>query len=119
MPAESIPPVGPNLLMHFFENPKHANASPMLFRRMPRRLRQKLEPCPIRGSSIGWGIQVVEGLNRLKLFACGLIVFVISLLFGIIWSAIRKDIQGGFTVASYLLTFFVFSIGTIEAATEL
>ncbi|KAI9148833.1 hypothetical protein HJFPF1_10875 [Paramyrothecium foliicola] len=45
------PPIGPNMLMHYFEHPEHADIVPVLFRRVPKRLRNKLTACPVKGSS--------------------------------------------------------------------
>lgn len=116
MPADLIPPVGPNLLMHLFEHPEDADDTRVLLSRMPKRLRTKLEVCQARGSSIGWGIQLVEGIDQLKLFTFGLAAFFVSLTFGIVWSLVRSDVQGGFAVSAYLFVFFTFTIGTLEAA---
>ncbi|KAK7943291.1 uncharacterized protein PG986_012404 [Apiospora aurea] len=50
MPAELIPPTGSNLLVHFFEHPTHAGVLPDLYRPVPKRLREKLSPCPQRAA---------------------------------------------------------------------
>ncbi|KAH8636771.1 hypothetical protein IG631_08606 [Alternaria alternata] len=50
MPAETVPPIGPNLLMHFFTHPDESPSYPVLLPSIPKRKNDKLEPCPIRGS---------------------------------------------------------------------
>jgi hypothetical protein len=105
MPAESMPPIGPNLLMHFFPHPDHAAARPVLLRSIPKRKRDKLEPCPIKGSSVGWGLDVVTGPNEVKIFLYGLLGCFLSMLFGIVWTVVMSDIQGGFGVAGFMFPF--------------
>ncbi|KAK1985895.1 hypothetical protein LZ30DRAFT_335677 [Colletotrichum cereale] len=42
-PADTEPPIGANLMMHLFENPDHADIFPVLFKRIPRKTRARLE----------------------------------------------------------------------------
>ncbi|KAK5654570.1 hypothetical protein OQA88_7199 [Cercophora sp. LCS_1] len=56
MPSETLPPIGPNTLIHFFEHPSHAGVVPILYRRIPKKLKEKLVACPRIGSLVGWGI---------------------------------------------------------------
>jgi hypothetical protein len=42
MPAETIPPIGPNLLMHFFTHPDESASHPVLFPSIPKRKKNKL-----------------------------------------------------------------------------
>lgn len=112
MPADLIPPIGPNILTHMFENPSHAGVLPDLYKKVPKKLREKLTPCQQKGTAMGWGIQFVEGLDSLRFFVCGCGGFVLSLLTGIIWTVLQDDVQGGFGIGAFLLTFVVFC-GTI------
>lgn len=115
MPADTVPPIGPNLLMHFFNHPEDAPPSRIVLSCIPKRKRDKLEPCPIRGSSLGWGIDVATGPNELKLFVCGLIACLCSLTFGVIWTVRQKDIQGGFGVAGFMFATLGFAIASLKA----
>ncbi|KAI0857312.1 hypothetical protein F4860DRAFT_490180 [Xylaria cubensis] len=114
MPPDVIPPIGPNLLMHLFENPDHADVTLFLYKRFPKKMRAQLEACPMKGSSIGWGVEFVEGVNWYAVFVSGLLGFVFCLLFAVAWSAAKGDVQGGFGIASFLLTFFVFCGGILH-----
>ncbi|KAI0183816.1 hypothetical protein EV127DRAFT_254931 [Xylaria flabelliformis] len=114
MPPDVIPPIGPNLLMHLFENPDHADVTLFLYKRFPKKMRAQLEACPTKGSSIGWGVEFVEGVNWYAVFMSGLLGFVFCLLFAVAWSAAKGDVQGGFGIASFLLTFFVFCGGILH-----
>ncbi|KAI1288638.1 hypothetical protein F5Y03DRAFT_86849, partial [Xylaria venustula] len=62
-PADAIPPIGLNMLMHLFENPEHADVTLFLYNRFPKKLRAQLEACPMKGSSIGWEVEFVEGVD--------------------------------------------------------
>jgi len=114
MPADKMPPLGPNLLMHFYEHPDHAEVLPTLLKKFPRKLRQKLEACPQRGSSVGWGIQFIEGIDTLMLFCFGTFGFAICLLIATTWTVVRQDIQGGFGIGGFLLAFILFCVGVIQ-----
>ena len=58
MQANTMPPIRPNLLIHFFERPDHAGARPELYHRIPKKLRSKLEALSTVGSFSGLGLGV-------------------------------------------------------------
>ncbi len=109
--AGTIPPVGPSMLMHLLEHPDHAEVVPVLYKRIPKKLYTKLEACPLRGSSMGWGMQFVEGMDRFVVFVLGCVGFAACLVVAVVWSAARQDIQGGFAIAGFLLAFMAFCGG--------
>ncbi len=110
MPFDTIPPVGPNLLMHFFEHPHHAEVVPVLYRRIPKKLREKLAACPVKHSSVGWGMQLVEGLDPFLVFVYGCVAFIAALAAAVVWVVAREDIQGGFAIAGFVLAFVMFCV---------
>ncbi|TLD11880.1 hypothetical protein PspLS_11300 [Pyricularia sp. CBS 133598] len=114
-PAESIPPVGPNLLMHLFEHPDHAEVLPVLFRRIPKKLKSRLRACQRMGRSVGWGIQIHESLNWVALFFLGCFGFLACLVTAVAWTVARDDVQGGFAIASFMLAFLVFCGGMVHS----
>lgn len=71
LPAECSPPIGPNILMHLFEHPGHAECESVLYKKIPKKLREKLEACPVKKSALGWGVHFVEGLNWFTVFIYG------------------------------------------------
>lgn len=111
LPAETNPPIGPNLLTHLLEHPEDAEVLPVLYRKIPKKLRAKLQACPKKGSAVGWGIEFVEGLNWFTVFLCGCVGFVVALLSAIIWSVVQSDVQGGFAIAGFMLAFLGFCLG--------
>ncbi|KAI0883508.1 uncharacterized protein GGS22DRAFT_167176 [Annulohypoxylon maeteangense] len=112
-PVDSLPPIGSNMLMHLLSHPEDADSLPVLYSRIPKKLRLKLEACPIKGSSIGWGVQFVEGLDWSILFRYGCIGFAICLVAAISWAVPRNDVQGGFAIAGFMVAFCMFCVGVI------
>lgn len=119
MPAEFIPPVGSNLLLHLYEHPDHAEDTGLLLRRIPKKLRRRLEPSATRGSSLGWGLQFVEGLDWHKLLLYSFCGFLASLVVGVGWASAKGDVQGGFGIAAVLLTFMVLVVSIVQTGLEL
>ena len=111
MPHETLPPVGSNVLMHFFEHPDHAEVVPVLYRRVPKKLRARLAACPRAGSGVGWGMQLAEGPDPFLVFACGCAAFGVALAVAIVWITLRReDVQGAFAIAGFLLAFAMFCL---------
>ncbi|CAI0652137.1 unnamed protein product, partial [Colletotrichum noveboracense] len=96
--SDTEPPIGPNLMMHLFENPNHADIFPVLLRRIPRKMKERLRPCPKKGSSIGWGVQFKETLNGMYVFTFGCIGFMLCLVISVVYTLMKDDIQGGFAI---------------------
>ena len=115
MPADLLPPIGSNLLMHLFENPEDAEVLPVLYRKIPKKVRAKLTPCPVKGSSVGWGLQFVEGMNWVPLFSYGCAGFVLALIAALVWVALKADVQGAFAIAGYMIAFLLFCAGVSRA----
>lgn len=121
LPAQTNPPIGSKLLMHLFQNPDHANFEPILYRKIPKKLRCRLEACPVKGSAVGWGVHFGEGINGRALFAYGCIGFFCALVFSVAWSMARDDIQSGFAIGGFIVTFlgFCLAIARLEIQFEL
>lgn len=118
VPAEVIPPVGENHLMHLYEHPEDAENTGICLDKIPKKLRQRLLVCPDRGTGLGWGIHFVEGLNWMKLWVIGLAGFIASVAFGVSWSVAKDDIQGGFGVTACMMVILTFTTGILQAALE-
>ncbi|KAH8205273.1 hypothetical protein TruAng_000520 [Truncatella angustata] len=116
MPADLMPPIGSNLLVHLFENPTHAGVLPNLYSRIPKKLREKLAPCPQKGTSVGWGLAFTEGIDTFIFFLCGCLGFLVCLVVALVWTATKGDVQGGFGIGAFLLSFMVFCGGLIHSS---
>ncbi|KAH7322667.1 hypothetical protein B0I35DRAFT_426223 [Stachybotrys elegans] len=118
MPADIVPPIGPNVLVHLFDHPSHAAVLPLLYKRIPKKLQEKLVPCVVKGSSLGWGIEVKEGLNMFVFFLCGCAGFILCLAAAISWTVGRSDIQGGVGIGSFMMAFVIFCGGMLQSHIE-
>ena len=67
--------------------------------------------------SVVWdgGILFVEGLHWHKLLLYSLGGFCVSLVVGVVWTAVRDDVQGGFGIAGVWLAFVVLVVGFVHA----
>lgn len=111
-----IPPIGENLMTHLFHNPHDGNEKAITFRRSPKKLGQKLAVCPQRGTSLGWGVQIVEDWATNKIWLLALLLFVLSsIIFAITWSVLEHDLQGAFGAAAYFVALMGLCIGTMQA----
>ena len=115
MPAGVMPPIGSNLLMHLFEHPEDAEVIPVLCRKIPKKLRARLEACPRQGSSVGWGLQFVEGMNWFAVFVYGCAGFALSLLAALVWATLKDDAQGAFAIAGFMISFLLFCGGVARS----
>ena len=119
VPAEFIPPIGENHMMHLYTYPEEAEHTGICLGKIPK----KIEglgwlPTHPQGSKVGWGLHFVEGLDVAKLWVWGFIGFMISIMFGIAWSMIKNDVQSGFAVVACMLTGLLFTTGMVQAAYE-
>ena len=120
VPAEIIPPVGENHMLHLIKHPSHAEEDGLLLERIPKKLKERLLVCPSRGTGLGWGIYFIEGWH---ISVITLVVFAIvlagSLAFLICWSVLKHDVQGASGVAAYMIAFLGLTIGSVQAVFEI
>ncbi len=77
-PSKLKPPIGSNLLMHYFRCPEDAPSVMPCFRKMPKKMNQKLTVRPVRGVSPRWGLHFVEGWNWKKILTVSCFVFILA-----------------------------------------
>ncbi|KAF2275962.1 uncharacterized protein EI97DRAFT_61766 [Westerdykella ornata] len=106
IPPRTSPPVLPEYLAHLFASPECVNEhDTWILDQLPKRKCGRLlgkvgEPAE------GWGIYYQEGWDRDKITLVCFVVFLLgSLVFGILWSRFKMDVQGAFGVAAYMVTF--------------
>ena len=116
-PAEFLPPIGENHMMHLYRCPEDAEYTGICLSKIPKKT-EGLAWLPVhpQGCKMGWGLQFVEGLDVMKLWVSGFIGSIISIMFGIAWSMIKDNMQRGFAVAACMLTGLLFTSGLIQAA---
>lgn len=104
-PLELGPPILPDVLAHFYTSPSCiSERTSSVLNRLPKRICGELQE-PLDDPAEGWGIYFQEGWDGdiivLLVFA---MFFTVSLVFGILWSCLKMDVQGAFGVSAYLLT---------------
>ena len=120
VPAEIIPPVGENHMLHLINHPTHAEEDGFVLDRIPKKLRERLLVCPSRGTGLGWGIYFIEGWHLSIITIVAFTVLLAgSLAFLVCWSVLKHDVQGASGVAAYIVAFLGLAIGSIQAVFEL
>lgn len=80
----------------------HENET-LVLERLPKRITGELHG-KVGELPEGWGLQFQEGLDLGLLVGMVSIAFLASLLFAVLWSTLKGDLQGAFGVASYIIT---------------
>jgi len=117
--ADAVPPIGPNMMLHFYENPKDVSQhSSKLYERIPKKLRTKLSVSSTDDHARveGWGILITEGFNWSIFFLYSILAFFACLVCGTVYAILRDDIQGGFALAGLLFAFTVFCGGLLHTS---
>jgi hypothetical protein len=101
-PPATSPPYLPDYLLHLFDSPFCIDETEEeIFERLPKRTKGELAGTRSQRAK-GWGIYYEEGLDQLKIaLLVFVVIFVASLLFGILWAVLKKDVQGAFGVAAW------------------
>ncbi|KAM0716030.1 hypothetical protein Q7P37_008544 [Cladosporium fusiforme] len=118
MPAKSKIPVGPYVMKHLFDHPDHAYSRPIYFPKIPRKLNHRLSVRAAAGYNEGWGLYYVEKVSWSQVCCLGLVGVLACTIFGVAWTVLKDDIQGGFGVASYMLAVIVLGLGALQGAFE-
>ena len=84
---------------------------------LPKKLGKELE-YQKRPICVGWGVHIVETLNWVPLFLLATIFVILSVLFAILYSALKADISGGFTVGAYALTTLMLMLMTWQLKSQ-
>lgn len=119
IPSKLSPPVGPRLMMDLFSDPDSIRpGSAMILQQLPKKMRGELCSDPIEPIE-AWGIYYEEGWDWSKIWLVLAIgFFPPSLLFGILWGILKKDIQGAFGVASWWMTGATIFLGVVGTCTS-
>lgn len=125
-PGQRPPPIGCNQMMHLYAHPEHASDWRDLFPKVPRKI---APPLPASAAlarrkhegneNQGWGLCFIEGMSWWRFCLFGLAIVLTSMMFGIVWTVVQDDIQGGFGVASYMLGVQVLALGALQMVYEM
>lgn len=92
-------------LIHIFNNPECGRGDTWYRSRLPLRPEHVRRTDEDDDLPVAHGIQVVERLSQWKILTLCLWYLFATLLFGVIWWAVKGDIQGGFSAASYFASY--------------
>lgn len=104
-PPATYPPVPPEYLKSLFTCPSNVHEQDTwILDQLPKRICGELQGKAGQPAD-GWGIYYQEGwdFDVIILFVF-VIFFVASLLFGVLWSTFKFDVQGAFGVSAYIMT---------------
>jgi hypothetical protein len=95
----------PDYLLHLFNKPSCLSEQEQeVFTRFPKRTKGELAGTLAQRAK-GWGIFFEEGYDLLKIaWLVSLVSFLGSLLFGVLWAVVRKDVQGAFGISAWWVT---------------
>ena len=116
IPPEYVPPVGENHLMHLYLNPACANDEhSTLLSLFPKKVYERLMLCQKTGMTTGWGVHFVEGWNWDQIWSLSIVLLVLGgIVFAVAWTLLEHDIQGAFSVASYLTALLALAMGLVQ-----
>jgi hypothetical protein len=100
-------------MVHYYRKTHGACCYPQVLKRIPRKLNGKLRLSSDRDPQTGWGIHLMQGLHRGRVFVVGLSGLMICCLLGSIWSAVQNDVPGGAGIASCLMYFVGFAAAIV------
>ncbi|KAH6635867.1 hypothetical protein F5144DRAFT_159885 [Chaetomium tenue] len=96
------PPIPPNIFLHHLSKP---GRHPRLVwgNRIPQKLHRSILQVGMGDELVvGWGVHIIEGLNKSTVLVCSLVGLVISGIVAVVWTVVRDDVQGGFGIGAWL-----------------
>jgi hypothetical protein len=108
------PPIPSDAFFHLWECPEEVpETQAKWINRLPKKLHQSLEEVRQKQQPgddtliVGWGILIVEGLNKLAVSLLTLLVIVLSGAISICYTVWAKDTSSGFAIGAYIVAVLV------------
>ena len=117
-PPNFLPPVGENHMMHLYECPEDADEMNVCLDRIPKKIHERLTVCSRRHTGLGWGVHLAEGFDWHKFWIFAFVGYTICITFGVCWSKLKHDVQGGFGVSACLMFGLTFATGIVQTALD-
>jgi len=97
------PPIPAHIFLHYLSHEKGAHQRLIWGRRIPQKLHKSiLETYRTDGLILGWGVHIIEGLDRFRALIATLAILFVSGVIGISWALARADVQGGVGIGAWL-----------------
>ena len=103
-PLEPLPPVPPEIFIHYLQDHDFEPGSNgyVWAPRLPKRIENRIIDCEI--PTYGWGIYIREGISRWYVLWTTVAAWAVGLLVCIVWTSVKADIQGGSGVGALIIT---------------
>jgi hypothetical protein len=99
----TYPPVPPDFLLQYFNSEdERPELDPWIVGLLPKRRWGELWGRPNQPAE-GWGIYYKEGWDPDTIVLFAFVLLSASLLFGVLWTTVRDDIQGAFGLSSWMV----------------
>ncbi|KAL4879314.1 hypothetical protein BJY04DRAFT_220170 [Aspergillus karnatakaensis] len=97
-------PMPPDTFIHYLQHKEGDlhSARNDWFPRLPKRLIGRV--IDKEETTCGWGLHIIEGENRAVIICIYWTIGFLAALFGILWTTIRDDMQGGMATAAFMVT---------------
>lgn len=115
---KQMSPIGSNYLKHWLQDPHGVPAErKSTLYQLPKKFGQlALGP---NSMATGWGIHFQKGFCwRSRGVFIMMLPIPASLLFGVLWSTLNKDVQGGFGVATYIFGVSMWLLAWVALAVQ-
>lgn len=115
-PSDTYPPICPEFMMHMLHSPDCITEDDTsILEQIPKKMDCKLEEAKLPPE--GWGLYFQEDLDISAIIGVVFVIlFLASLLFLILWTVLKNDIQGASGVSAYIVA--VASMAGIWIATR-
>ena len=101
-PLRPLPPIPANIFLHHLLKPTEHRRL-LWGNRIPQKLhRSILQAQSSEDLIIGWGVHIIEGLNKITLYSSAFGVMLVSGIVSVAWAVARDDVQGGFGIGAWL-----------------
>lgn len=97
------PPIPAHIFLHHLSNPR-PHKKLLWSNRIPQKLDNSILQIQSADDKLvtGWGVHVIEGLNRSAVLLCTLAGLLVSGIVSAAWAIARDDVQGGFGIGAWL-----------------
>ena len=106
-------PVGDNAMMHCYMCPDKCRNDNFSLYRFPGFKHGGIQLGQDQVDATAWGLELLEGKEWGLLWVIGLLITVVSIVVGVTYTIVKGDIQGGFTVASFIAILSGCSYGSL------
>ncbi|KAH6838570.1 hypothetical protein B0I37DRAFT_409119 [Chaetomium sp. MPI-CAGE-AT-0009] len=96
------PPIPANIFLHHLSKP---GRHPKLVwgSRIPQKLDRSILQIQTPNDLVtGWGVHIIEGLNKTAVLLCSLVGLLISMIVAVVWAVVKDDVQGAFGIGAWL-----------------